>query len=668
MRDALGRVRDRWHQIVEPRTDGLPNRRVVIVPLAVLGLLLAALVALGITGSSTGVLHSSFEKGPDEALLIGEPQAIRSDEWFVQTSWTISQVEQGLPARNESFPGGMDATVQHDLPAWDWSLAFRPHLWAFTILPLDQAMALKWWLPAFSLVAAGYLFAVTMLPRRPVTASLLAVGFVFQPFFQWWWLSITFWPVVWALLVMATVVWLIRVPRGPSRVVLPVLTGLATVVTGMGIYVPFIIPAALVAIAFALGYALRSDGRRIRERLVSLWPLFAAGAGAVAVMVVWLATRWSTIESFTGTVYPGERLEPTGALDARGIVALFGAPVTGNLGFTSGAPLGANQSEASTFFLVGVFLLVPAVWWIVVDAPRRRVDPLLVALLGAGLLVATFMLVPGWDSIAHLLLLDRTTTGRLRLAIGLLSFVIVIVLGARSDERRLAGEARPPWLIAAGAALLAMTTVAVLAGVLAALESPLLFASRWWIVVAALLVVSVLLFARGHLLPAAVAFFAMSVIGSASVNPLYVGVYDLNDTELVATMKELDDPDEVWVGVGATYLPTVTLVQSGLHSLNGFQSSPSDEMWKQIDPAGRYEQEWNRLANVTWGETEGEPVPSNPASDQIRLGFDSCSQFAQSNVDWVLADERLTQRCLDLETTVEQGPSRFWIYRVTAAP
>lgn len=657
-----------WNHLVAPREDGLPNRRVLAAPLVLLAAAFVALVALGLTGSSTGILHSYFEAGPDPDLVSGAPQAIRSDEWYVQSSWTISQVEQGMPVLNESFPGGMDATVQHDLPAWDWSLALRPQLWGFTFLPLDQAMAWKWWLPALSLVAAVYLFAVTMLPRRPVTAALLGVGFLFQPFFQWWWLSATFWPATWALLVCATTVWLLRSRHRTGRIVLPAVTGLATVAMATGIYVPFIVPAAFVAIAFCVGMVVRRDGagRRFGQRLRAVVPLFVAGAAAGLVMVVWLATRWDTIESFTGTVYPGERLQETGSISLREVVALFAAPVTSKLGLTSGAPLGSNQSEAATVFLVGLFLIVPCVWWLFRDRRQRRAtDWTIVALLAVGVLFAVFMVVPHWDAIAHLLLLDRTTMGRLRLGLGLLSLILIVVAVARADEGKARGE-RVPWVVAGGAGALALVATGVVVGVLFWLNSPLVVGTRTWIVVAVLLVASTVLFARGLAATGAAAFMAMALIGSAGVNPLYVGVYDLNETEVVSEMKQLDGSgDDTWVGVGDTFLPTVTLVQSGLRSLNGFQSSPSDDMWEQIDPRGVYEARWNRLANVSWGAGSGDPVPVNPAPDQIHLNFDSCSTFAQDNVEWVLADERLDQGCATLETKVDEGSTTFWIYRVT---
>lgn len=662
-------VRERYLSFVAPAADGLPNLRVLLWPLALLGAVLVVFVSLGLTGSSTGVLRPSFETGADPDLLANQPLPIRSDEWYVQTSWTISQVEQGLPIENGSFPGGMDATVQHDLPSWDWSMAFRPHLLGFWFLPLDQAMALKWWLPGFALIAAVYVFAVTLLPRRPLTAALFGVGFFFAPFFQWWYLSVTFFPAVWAVLVMAAVVWMLRRPRGPARWVMAAIVGYVTVTVGTGIYVPFIVPAVYVAAAFAVGAALTASTAPlsgVAARLRALVPLFIAGAAGAIVMVVWLVTRWHTIEVFTGTVYPGERLESTGAGGVDHLKSLFSGPFQRNLELSDGAPFGTNQPEASSFLLPGLFLVIPFVWMFVRSVRERRRDWLSFALLVVGGLFTAFMLIPGWDGLAHLLLLDRTTVGRLRLGWGLLALVMMLVMLSRTDERRTATPGRTPLWVVLSAVVPAAGWTALLAWSLVRNGAVIAVGDWSWILIAIGFVAVVACNAYGWALPTAVLFAVISIASSSSVNPLYRGVFDLNDTRIVQTMKEVSgDGSERWVGVGETALPTVMLVQSGLPSFNGFQSSPSETMWEAIDP-DLDERVWNRLANVSWGPGDGPPDARNPAPDQIRLTFDSCESFAQENVEWVLSDESLDQACLEPVTSVEEGPSTFWIYEVVA--
>ncbi len=667
------RLIDRWRRAVRPTERGLPNWRVVVAFPAVLLVLLVVLVGLGITGSSTGYLHQFFYTGSDANLLSGEPEAIRSDEWSVQTAWTISQVEQGLPVVNHTFPGGIDSTVQSDLPSWDWSMAFRPHLLGFWFLPLDNAMALKWWLPAFALMACAYLAAVALLPRRPVTAAALSVGFFFAPFFQWWYLPVTLWPAAWTFAAIAAMVWLLRSDRAWQRWTWVAVVGYLTVTMGMGVYVPFIVPAVFVV--FFVGIGLLA-GRRpagdtllptLRERTRALWPILVGGVAGVVVLVVWVATRWATIQKFLDTVYPGQRFEHTGQTGKDGLIALFAAPVTRTLGVTGGQPLGGNASEASTFFLIGVFLVVPAIWIMVRDRRDcRGTDWLLVALVGGTALFFLFLLVPGWDAIAHLILLDRTTDGRLRMGFGLLSVVLALVIAQRADGYRREGRSMPV-LGAVAAGALAALSVGVVIVHLRNAGSPQAGISWSWIGLGVLFVLVVVAFSLGRAAIGALLFLVMSLIGSMGVNPLYRGVLDLNDTAIARAMDAIQaqDPGR-WVGVGESRLPSAVLVQSGLPGYNGFQGAPPAEMWKQIDPQGTHEENWNRLANLSWIAGTGDPDPRNPAADVIQMTFDSCRPFAQENVEHVISDAPLQQACLSEQGMVRQGPTTFYLYSVEA--
>ena len=160
----------------------------------------------------------------------------------------------------------------------------------------------------------------------------------------------------------------------------------------------------------------------------------------------------------------------------------------------------------------------------------------------------------------------------------------------------------------------------------------------------------------------------VSLASSLNVNPLYRGVLDLRETDAVQAIEKIDAESQGdWVGIAETPLPTMMLVQAGVASYNGFQSAPSPEMWDEIDPSGRSEEEWNRLANVSWVVGEGDPDPRNPAPDQIQLTFDSCDDFAQDNVEYVLSESDVDQSCLRLITTVTDGPTEMHIYEVVPA-
>jgi hypothetical protein len=670
----LGRASSRFRRWVTPRSDGLPNARVLFTPLIVMAVLFLALVATGVTGSSTGIVRDQISVARDNDLIAGEPRGIRSDEWFVQTTWIISQVEQGLPIVNESFPGGMDTTVQNDLPSWDWSTAFRPHLWGFYFLPLDQAMAWKWWLPAFGVISSTYVLALSLLPRRPVTSALLAAVFFLSPFLQWWYLSLTLYPLMWSALAASAVVWALKSDVRWQCWSIAAATGYITVTLAMGIYVPFIVPSVLAVFGFAVGalFVRDSSALDLKTRLRRLVPLILSGVIACVVMIIWVYTRRDTIDGFLSTVYPGERLQSVGAADYGQFVQLISGVFSSSLDRTGGQPLNVNASEASTFLLPGLCLVVVAAW--IVARIRRDtgwVDWWLIATMGAGALFFIYMYIPGWDGLARLLFLDRTTYSRTRIGIGIVSFFILLLVASRYDSHRSLRAATPVW-VKYSAPLLALT-----GAVLVAIRIDTLMPMSQWVesfgrreaavvvISAALLALSVLLFASGRSGIGAATLLAVAILQGGLVNPLYRGVADLRETRVVEAIQEIDNTyGGDWVGINGSLLPTMMLVESGVTSYNGVQGYPSEKMWGAIDPESRFEQKWNRLATVSWFPGQGEPSPRNPAPDQIHLTFDSCASFAQEHVDWVLSDVELDQTCLSEVDRYEEGPAMMRIYEV----
>lgn len=672
-----------WQRVVAPRPSGLPNLLVLVGFPVVALLVVVVLVALGISGNSSGVYWQSFGTGADPDLLAGRPQGIRSDEWLVQSSWIISQVREGFPVVNQSFPGGMDATIQNDLPTWDWSSVFRPHVVGFLFLPLDQGMAVRWWLPVLAALVAAYVFAVTVMPRRPVTAGALAIALCLSPMIQWWFLPTTIWPVAWAFTGLTAVLWAFRSSRRWPGIVAAAATGYLTVTMVMSIYVPYMVPAAVVLVAIAIGFLverLRTPAVPWRRTLLRLVPLAVAAVGAVAVIGVWALTRIDTIRAVLGTVYPGQRLEATGASDFGAVVSLFSAPFQRASQFGVVQGLSVNQSEAAAPLMIALFLVPALVWVFVVQLRRERRTDWPVLATGAVLVVLfAFLLVPHWDALAHLLLLDRSTDARLRLAFDLLGVVAVALLAARLDagvgRRRPLGETtvdevpaptRVPWVVAGYGAALVLGSVVVVYSSLHAQSSPVLGASHAWRYVAVLLAVAVVALARRWLAAGAVLVLAAAVVVGGGVNPLYRGVFDLaTQTTAGRAVSDIVDehPDARWVGIGG-YVPTAMLLETGAHSYNGVQTYPPEEMWQEIDPSGSQEQIWNRLANVNWLDGDGDPKLFLPVRDQIQVGFDGCSSFAQRNVQYVLADQQVTDQCLTQVRKVTQGAESLWIYQV----
>lgn len=666
-RTRAERIRDSYAAFVEPAVTGLPNWRVVWWFPGVLALGALLLIAFNISGTSAGVYWQTFGEGVDPNLIVGGPRAIRSDEWLVSQSWVISQAYQGFPAVNHTFPGGMDATVLMELPSWDWSTLFRPHEWGYLLFGLDAGIAWAWWVPAIGLVSGVYLLVVTLLPRRAITAALVACAVFFSPMFQWWYGANSLWPAAWSTLAMAATVWMIRDRRAWVRVTWAAVLGWLAVTMAIGIYVPFILPSVLVFVFFFVGAMLQERPWRrgaLRALAVRLLPMIVAGVAAIAVVLVWLRTRSGTVDAVQSTVYPGERSVATGGLLAQDptLTAFFGAPF-GQSFATGSAILGWNPSEAATSILLGVFLL-PALIWFSVRAWRRdrRVDWVVVASIAGVVFVLAFLLVPGWDPIAKLFLLDKVPVTRYRMGFTVL-IPLIFALVAREVDRD--PKARNwPLALMSGLFVTAMTATSL---VVILLNDPAtLEASRLWPVVAVGIIASVVLLFRQRGIPlAALSLLVASLCIGAFVNPFYRGAFDLNETEIGQAVHDVEGAASgTWLGIGSGVVMAV-MMQSGVEAYSGVQTYPPEEMWDEIDPDGEYEQAWNRLAHVRWAWGEGEPVTTAPYPDALVSTFDPCSAFAQDHVDYVLGDQQpIMYDCLELLADIEQGESDMQIYAV----
>jgi hypothetical protein len=658
-------LRSRYLVAIEPRTDGLPRYRVLLSFPALLLIFGAILVGVGLNGTSSGAMRDLMYTSQDPQLVVGHPQLIRSDEWYVTTAWSISQVQLGLPERNSVMPGGMDAALPQNLPRLDWSVALQPQLWGYMIMDVGHATAWKWWMPALALMAAAFCFLVTLLPRRPILSAALAVGFFYNPFFQWWFQSVMFWSVAWGLTTMTALIWAIKNHSSRSRWGWAAVVAFLTATMAMGIYAPFIIPVVLVVAFFFIGFLVerKQDGPPWLELLKKVAPLLSGGAAGALVTFGWLQSERVTVDSFLSTAYPGERLTPTGASNLLSLARAIGSSFSESLS-RGGGFLGTNSSEASTFFFIGVFML-PIAGWIVWRAAQQR-KPLPWALIGlcaAVVLFIAFFYIPGWDRLAHILFLDRTTEGRTRIGFGLASFAILgYIIRSLDSHRAKAGMAIT--VITAGLFLLSQAAIAA-AIVVVAGPGKLWHDSPLWWAYAVVSAAAIFFFSRRRFALGAVAFALVTVTATIAVNPVYLGVFDLRTTPVAKEIVQVQKADPgTWVGMGGPEV-TALLLETGTHALNGTQGAPSQKMWREIDPTGSSNLVWNRLAGVNWEAGTGEPTMTNPAPDQILVTFDACSSFAQKNVDYVLSDHvDLSSPCLKETKSFDLPVTSLTIYRV----
>ncbi|MCW2601910.1 MAG: hypothetical protein JWN61_45, partial [Pseudonocardiales bacterium] len=175
--------------------------------------------------------------------------------------------------------------------------------------------------------------------------------------------------------------------------------------------------------------------------------------------------------------------------------------------------------------------------------------------------------------------------------------------------------------------------------------------------------VSALFLIRPAIAAVGLAVFGLAICGA--VNPIYDGVYDIRDTALGQTIKDIDEQDPGnWVNVGPIY-NTAVLAESDVVHLSGVYGYPDERLWSWLDPTGAQVGVWNRYAYVLFVSDDTIPTTiSSPSPDVVTVSFDPCAPVMQEHVQYALSNAPMASSCVALERTVMQGAMEYYIYRL----
>jgi len=620
-------------------------RPVWILP-AVVVVVVLVMTALGISGSSVASLGA--DPARDGSLLVGDPLALRSDEWNTRTPLVMGQVEDGLARESDVGVGRHDMSVLYDLPTADWSMTFRPHLWGYLVLPVENAFAFEWWAIAGTLVLGVYAL-VLVLVRDWRWATVTALGLYGSPFFHWWYLTSTFAVVGYAAAGGAALLASLRPTRVPwHRWALVGLAAFLLAAFAVLLYPPFQVPVAMVVGLVGAGTVARwvLDGEVGWRRLVV--NLVVVGGLVGLVVGLFALTRSGALEAIANTAYPGRRRIQGGDGQIEHLAtAWYGWDYIRD-GDRLGPLLMGNSSEASGFLLLGVYLLaaLPLVWASLLGPGRRLRFPVIGAVVAVVLLLLhAYVGLPSW--LTRITLLDRVQTNRAIVGLGVGSILLLALAGVTLSEGSVARWRR----IAAGVVLVAVTAgyVLTLGQRFRDLGGPI---GR--VGVAATVLVAVVIagtyFWKPLLSVALLAAYGIAV--SLPVNPVYQGLAPLEQQPLVGDLAAAADDEgpSAWLATNGDV--NTVLVAQGYEPLSGVNLYPDAEGWRILDPTGSAEEIWNRYAHTTWGLVPGQPSPviSLLAPDVVSVTIDPCGpELDELGIGHVATDAPLEVSCLTLD-------------------
>lgn len=634
---------------------------------AILTVILVLLTVFQISGSSIGVYHKYFygESKPDINLVFGTPRPIRGDEWNSTTQIRIGQEKNGYERINYNIGNGHDLSILDYGAYKDWSVIFKPQTLAFFILPFDNAFAFQWWFMLYLLMLSVYFFTLRFLPKRILSAVLIAIGFSFSPFIQWWYLYGTLGSIYYSLFAAIIFMKILDSRQETHRLLYGGVLVYILACFALVLYPPFQIPSALVVSFFSLGYLLEKSQYTSRKKL--LRPLaITIGAIIIALLIVctYITTRAAAINAMIQTEYPGARVVPSGGYNAFHLLSGQFDRQLLNPKRADHYPIGGNQSEASNFILLIPAMFAPGILLLVRQFKKKRsIDWPLTITSFAFLLLLCRLFIPYTDILFKPLMLGSIPHSRILIGIGLLS-VIHTVLIIRSIERLKEGIAEKKWILVY---ITIVTIFYLLLGLYTAQTCPGFIGTPKAMLFSLVIPFVAYLILRKKIALGLLLYCVFSLYSAAAVNPLYKSVTSITDSELSKTIQELAAKDKGrWATESIVYehFP----VMNGARALTGVYSYPQLSLWSD---SGSPESTYNRYAHirVLIDRDANKTIPSHLAlasPDTIDILTEPCSNFLKRReVRFILTEVPIPDTCVTLERTITYPYRIFYIYRIS---
>lgn len=630
---------------------------------AMLLLLFAVFVSLGISGSSIEIYHSTFYgQAKDSQLIINHPRPIRSDEWLVNTQMTLAQYRDHFPAINHSIGKGEDMSIGSDVPYKDWSVFFKPQNLAFFVMPFDQAFAFRWWLWPVLLSISVYFFALKLLPKKRLFAALIATAFTCSPFIFWWFLSGTMSPLFYSITILLALMALLENRSAKQRVLISAALAYLLTCFALILYPPFQIPCVLAVVAFFAGYLLEKhrdmSWKEILMRL--LWPVGATIVALVAI-AVFVITRHDIIQTMTNTVYPGNRDIHSGGLP---LLQLFSSQLSPIIQSNSrGANFFTNQSEASNFIFIAPFLIIPAIY-LAFRRKSKHIDWPLLAVNALFIVLFARMFLAGGGIFYKALALNKVQHARLLIGLGLLQlFQIILIIRNQVNAK----QKMPELLIW----LFSLITLGayLFSGFYVKSHYPIFIRpNEGYLVWGSALVMAGLIFSilKNWYKVFALLLLGFGLLSIFHIHPLIRGVKQDPDAKIVQAISTY--PDGTWVVMNSVVFENLPLV-AGKRSLTGVNLYPQLPLWRELDPGNQYSKIYNRYAHIYFTLNDGTmPTFKLQGTDNFSVAWDPCSQFSTTeNIKYALSQDPLSNRCLVLDQKVDYPQVSFYIYKTVPA-
>ena len=558
-------------------------------------ILLILLVSFKISGSSMGYWQAFLGDAPT-GVLLGEPRAVRSDEWGTLTPLCFRQQYNSLGAYNRySQTIGVvrtDNLIVYGQPAWDVLTLFRPFYWGYLFFGSERGLSWFWCARLIVLFLSWFELGMLISDGQKKLSVLLGVCVSMAPFIQWWFAinGLAEMLIYGAFFVLGSN-YLVSHAFHPRKIAVAIGMSVCAVGYVLTFYPTWMVPVAWGFVPLFLWVLIWKTKKDVlcRKDIVPWILVVLLTAAALITLVV---TSWDVILAVLNSDYPGNAPQSSGG---KGLWWIMKYPISLLGQFNKINALIVENSSTICFAPAGFLLAL----WVLFKEKKR--DPLLILLVGMDVFLVWYYCigVPMW--LAKITLLSFTNSNRGPQMLGFLQLTILI----RALSLK---EKSPSRIVSVLSALLFAAVPVCMAWGFSRYDTSgcvsAYFDTLWkmvfvWLVLAVLFYL--LFYAhRKKYTAVMISCSIVVVLSSYWINPIAQGTDAITKSETMQTIRDIvkSDPSAIWLTVDLEYPGTNIPAMAGADCFNTTQTYPQKERWTILDETGEYKEFYNRYCHI----------------------------------------------------------------------
>jgi len=620
----LASVVDRWRC--------LSARHLNLYIFMTLSLLAFLMTTLRVHQSSLD-LWNAYLPGEESAssIIMGRPLPIRSDEWVVQTPWTLSQWSTNRPLNNSDvFPKGITNLLA--VPSSNISMIGQPKFWGGLFLSVEHAFSFFWSYKVIGLLLSTYFLFFVI--SKSVFYSCIGAVLVFGASSTQWWFSSSL-PEILIGFSASTLsaLKMLEATRVREFAGWGIVLCISLLTTVLHPYPPFIVPLAYLGLIIVALHAYSTDNKLILANVKTKSLLLTACVAAFCgIATIIFQQSQETIALVTNTVYPGRRVSDGG--DTSIIRLVSGFFEFWRVRDTSFPGIFGNASEASGSIPLWLIVFPLAS---LLD-PKVRVSPLALALFTFCVFVTLYALygVPIWLAEVSAWSFVPGTRALIALTIPGVLLVIIAAVGLEAGARKVPIYTN---LIIGLVIVLGLTFIGYHLNERDEFYTNVRLVSST--VIISIFVLAMINRSRLLVTICTIAF----VIAPLSANPVAVGLAPLLKKTVFAEAKAISDSGSQWLVFGNGVI-SQGFMANGLSVLIGQQYVPNLEAYRVLDPKGIQKHIWNRYARVQFLAGDNQQAELRLVqADYFQINISPCSiSLLELGVTHIASTRQLTDQ------------------------